>query len=78
MEMTEQFASRDRELIFIVMEGREVAKVAFESNFGIVAFGEDIEELKYQINEQVTRFFNGKYGGKIYMRQFHDTVLKGN
>ena len=78
MEMTEQFASLDRELIFIVMEGREVAKVAFESNFGIVAFGKDIEELKYQINAQVAQFFNGKYGGKIYVRQFYDAVLTDN
>lgn len=78
MEMAEQFASLDRELIFIVMEGREGAKIAFESNFGIVAFGEDIEELKYQINAQVAQFFNGEYGGKIFMRQFYDTVLTDN
>ncbi|MFC7526898.1 hypothetical protein ACFQRK_23275 [Parapedobacter sp. GCM10030251] len=56
MDWIEQNGLLDKELIFVVMEGKEADKAAIESNFGIVAFGGDTNELKHQIVAQVKCF----------------------
>lgn len=76
MDWIERNGLLDKELIFVVMEGKEADKVAFESNLGIVAFGEDIRELEQQIVANVNNYFNGRHRGRICMRRFFDTFLE--
>lgn len=76
MDWIQEYGLLDRELIFMVMEGKETDKVAFESNLGIVVFGNDVKDLEQQILAHVGQFFGGKYKGRIYLRQFVDTFLE--
>ena len=72
----DEYGLLDRDLIFVVMEGKEADKVAFESNLGIIVFGNDVKELEQQILAQVRHFFQGKYRGKIHILEFFDTFLE--
>ncbi|SKB58999.1 hypothetical protein SAMN05660226_02244 [Parapedobacter luteus] len=75
MDRIKQLLSPDSELIFIVMQPEPAVMTAFESNLGLVAFGETLADLKQAIRERVLQFFDGEYKGRICIRQFHDIVL---
>ncbi|MGK6352368.1 hypothetical protein [Parapedobacter sp. DT-150] len=66
----------DPELIFVVLDAYEEGKVAIESNFGLVAFGSNKEELINDILYKVGEYFKAGFTGVIRIREFQDTVIK--
>ena len=64
------------DLIFVTMEGHEGGKVAIESNFGMVAFGDNNSGLIADIKEKVQQYFKTGFHGRILLREFKDTVIE--
>ncbi len=64
------------DLIFVAMEGYEGGQVAVESNFGLVAFGENIDDLTADIIDKVQQYFRAGFVGRIRLREFKDTVIE--
>ena len=64
------------DLIFVTMEGHEGGKVAIESNFGLVAFGDNNSDLIADIADKVRQYFKAGFHGRILLREFKDTVVE--
>jgi|GEM_PF-2069141 len=64
------------ELIFVTMEGREGGVIAIESNFNLVAFGDNTEELIADIRDKVHTHFKMGFDGVIRLREFKDTIIE--
>ncbi|WP_353181640.1 hypothetical protein [Parapedobacter lycopersici] len=62
--------------VFVVMEGKNRTKVAIEGNYGMVAFANNMKELKEGIVDKVQEQFQGKFVGEICIRRFVDTIIK--
>ncbi|WP_257668782.1 hypothetical protein [Parapedobacter tibetensis] len=67
---------RTKELLFVVVDNHKGLMSAVEGNYGIVAFGENMEDLKNVIVLKVRQFFNGHFKGIIRIRQFSDHIVR--
>lgn len=74
--IAKSFAEEQDELVFVVMDGPEAGKVAIEGRCGMVAFAEDVSDLKKEIVNKVQEHFKGKFRGKICVRQFVDEHIR--
>jgi len=64
------------ELVFVVLEYEDGVKTAFEANYGMVIFGDSINDLSDKIFQEVEHHFNGEFTGGIRIREFKDTIVK--
>lgn len=62
-------------LVFVVMEAQGASMVAIESRYGMVAFADNVADLKKEIVCQVEEHFHGKFQGEVRVRQFVDEII---
>jgi len=75
MKMDDTTVVEEEELVFILVDEHQQSKIAVEGRYGIVAVGDSLAELQAAIIDKVQEHFQGKYEGKIRIRQFADTVI---
>ena len=69
------FTRRDQ-LVFAVMDGFGAGKVAVEGRYGMIAFAENVNDLRQEIRNKVREYFTGGFQGEIYVRQFMDEFVR--
>ena len=69
------FTGKDQ-LVFAVMDGFGAGKVAVEGRYGMIAFAENVNDLRVEIRNKVREYFTGGFQGEIYVRQFRDEFVR--
>lgn len=62
-------------MVFVVMDAQGAGKVAIEGRYGIMAFADNIDDLKKEIVHKVKEHFHGEFQGEVYIRQFMDEII---
>lgn len=63
------------ELVFVIFRDPREGYSAIEVNYSLMVVGEDWTQLLREIKSAVQEYFNGKFIGKIILREFKDQEL---